>query len=214
MRTRGTKVGTPLAARVDPGKAWEGFSSRNGVTPPTIPAPPPGASQRAAAHLPFGRETPARSSRVRFLATAAAPAVLGGDSDVEIIDWQGHSLGYPRTAEPPGIPEDPLGGIVRGIPRHCLQAPRRHADGLPAAVRHDPLARHRAGVRAQGEDHPLPVLHRVRRPPPGRRLRAGSAAHAARQRLQVGGPRLRHRAARACCCTARSAAPRAPSPAC
>ena len=38
-------------------------------------------------------------------------------------------------------------------------------------LRHDPLARHRGGVREQGEGHPLQVLHRLRRPARRRHLR-------------------------------------------
>ena len=77
------------------------------------------------------------------------------------------------------------------------RTPRGDPHRLRAAVRHDPVARHRRGVRVQGKDRPLPLLHRVRHPPRRRHLRHRQAVDAARQRLQVGRPRLRHRAPRA-----------------
>ena len=69
-------------------------------------------------------------------------------------------------------------------------------------------------LREQGEDHPLQVLHRVRRQARRRHLRPRPAADAAGQRLQVGRQGLRHRAPRAAAARPGRLAPRAPSPAC
>ena len=139
--------------------------------------------------LPVGTSQP----REKTAARKPAP-VHGGDIDVH---RQGHPRVSPPAAEPQRLPQDPLGRQLRGVPRHRARAPRGHPHRLPAPLRHDPVPRHRRGVREQGEGHPLQVLHRVRRPARRRHLRPGPAADAAGQRLQVGRQGLRHRAPRA-----------------
>ena len=123
------------------------------------------------------------------------PAPLhGGDIDV---DRQGHPRALRQQLNLSDYRKNHWEGTFDEYLDIVARAPRGHAHRLPAAVRHDPVARHRGGVREQGEDHPLQVLHRVRRPARRRHLRPRPAADAAGQRLQVGRQGLRHRAARA-----------------
>ena len=92
--------------------------------------------------------------------------------------------------------------------------PRGHAHRLPAPLRHDPVARHRGGLREQGEAHALQVLHRVRRQARRRHLRPRPHRSCSWSTPSSRPPRATAPNAACCCCTARSARPRAPSPAC
>src|SRR5262245_55099177 len=97
---------------------------------PPFPARPsperlPGAPGLPAPSYPSAGP-PACSTRIRSRAAVPARAVPGGDSDVN-DDRQVDPQYDPRTAEPPGVSEDPLGRLAGGIPRHRPQAPRGDA---------------------------------------------------------------------------------------
>ena len=96
-------------------------------------------------------------------------------------------------------------GRSRSTSNIVLKPARRHPHRLPAAVRHDPVARHRGHLREQGQAHPLQVLHRLRRQARRRHLRPRPPADATRQHVQVGRPRATAPNAACSCCTARSA---------
>src|SRR5438445_5950637 len=103
----------------------------------------------------------------------------------------------PHQAEtgPPGLPRAPLDGHARGLHGGGHGEPAGGAQRLPAALRHDPVAR-RHGVHPPARAlRALPPVRRSRGQRARRRLRPRRTPYAARPQHQVRGLWLRHREA-------------------
>ncbi len=94
---------------------------------------------------------PPVGARGVILAAGRRPRLRGAGRRQRVV------RGRPRLE-----PHEVGGPALRGVPGHRPQAPPGDADGVPAPLRHDPLPRHRRGLRAQGQSRPLSLFHRIR----------------------------------------------------